>query len=100
MLKVKRIQQMQEHVFKHQSVSLDDLGTVFGVSKTTVRHDIQRLINDGTMKKVYGEVAINNHAELKSFNKGKQFQNHLIAKALANYIEKGAVIFIDLGTNT
>lgn len=54
MLKVKRIQQMQEYVFKHQSVSLDDLGTVFGVSKTTVRRDIQRLINDGTIKKVYG----------------------------------------------
>jgi len=103
MLKVKRIQQMQEYIFKHQSVSLDDLGTVFGVSKTTVRRDIQRLINDGTIKKVYGGVAINNHAELKSFNEGKtknQFQKHLIAKAAANYVENGDVIFIDSGTTT
>ncbi|MFP7732363.1 DeoR family transcriptional regulator [Priestia aryabhattai] len=62
---------MQEYVFKHQSVSLDDLGTVFGVSKTTVRPDIQKLINKGTIKKGYGGAAINNHAELKSFNEGK-----------------------------
>lgn len=103
MLKVKRIQQMQEYVFKHQFVSLDDLGTVFGVSKTTVRRDIQRLINDGTIKKVYGGVAINNHAELESFNEEKtkkQFQKHLIAKAAANYVENGEVIFIDSGTDT
>ncbi len=102
MLKIKRIQQIQEYVFEHQSVSLDELVTVFGVSKTTVRRDIQRLINDGIIKKVYGGVAIN-HAELKSFNERKtrnQFQKHLIAKTAANYVENGDVIFIDSGTTT
>ena len=102
MLKIKRIQQIQEYVLKHQSVSLDDLGTVFGVSKTTIRRDIRKLISEGMIQKVYGGVAIN-HAKLESFNERKArnlFQKRLIAKAAADYVENGDVIFIDSGTTT
>jgi DeoR family transcriptional regulator, myo-inositol catabolism operon repressor len=102
MLKTKRIQQIQEYVLKHQSVSLDDLGTVFGVSKTTIRRDIRKLIKEGMIQKVYGGVAIS-HAKLESFNERKarnQLQKRLIAKTAADYVENGDVIFIDSGTTT
>lgn len=102
MLKTKRIQQIQEYVFEHQSASLDDLSTVFGVSKTTIRRDIRKLIKEGMFQKVYGGVAIN-HAKFESFNERKarnQFQKKLIAKTAAGYVENGDVIFIDSGTTT
>ncbi|MGV4964147.1 DeoR/GlpR family DNA-binding transcription regulator [Priestia aryabhattai] len=102
MLKTKRIQQIQEYVFKHQSVSLDDLSTVFGVSKTTIRRDIRKLIKEGMIQKIYGGVAIS-HAKLESFNERKarnQLQKKLIAKTAADYVENGDVIFIDSGTTT
>lgn len=102
MLKIKRVQQIQEYVFEHESVSLDDLGTVFGVSKTTIRRDIRKLIKEGMIQKVYGGVAIN-HAKLESFNERKTrnpAQKHLIAKTAADYVENGDVIFIDSGTTT
>jgi len=102
MLKTKRIQQIQEYVLKHQSVSLDDLGTVFGVSKTTIRRDIRKLISEGMIQKVYGGVAIS-HAKLESFNERKArnpIQKRLIAKTAADYVENGDVIFIDSVTTT
>jgi DeoR family transcriptional regulator, myo-inositol catabolism operon repressor len=102
MLKTKRIQHIQEYVFEHQSASLDDLSTVFGVSKTTIRRDIRKLIKEGMVQKVYGGVAIN-HAKLESFNERKarnQLQKRLIAKTAADYVENGDVIFIDSGTTT
>ncbi|MCJ7992515.1 DeoR/GlpR family DNA-binding transcription regulator [Priestia sp. OVS21] len=102
MLKTKRIQQIQEYVLKHQSVSLDDLGTVFGVSKTTIRRDIRKLISEGMIQKVYGGVAIS-HAKLESFKERKArnpIQKRLIAKTAADYVENGDVIFIDSGTTT
>lgn len=102
MLKTKRIQQIQEYVFEHQSVSLDDLGTIFGVSKTTIRRDIRKLIKEGMIQKVYGGVAIN-HTKLESFNERKTmntFKKRLIAKTAADYVENGDIIFIDSGTTT
>lgn len=85
MLKTKRIQQIQEYVFEHESVSLDDLVSVFEVSKNTIRRDVQKLVDEGHIKKVYGGVAVN-HVKLESFNERQtrnQFQKRLIAKTAA-----------------
>ncbi len=51
MLKTKRIQQIQEYVFEHESVSLDDLVSMFEVSKNTIRRDVQKLVDEGHIKK-------------------------------------------------
>lgn len=55
MLKTKRIQQIQEYVFEHESVSLDDLVSVFEVSKNTIRRDVQKLVDEGHIKKYMAE---------------------------------------------
>ncbi|AKO92324.1 DeoR/GlpR family DNA-binding transcription regulator [Priestia filamentosa] len=102
MLKAKRIQQIQDYVLEHQSVSLDELVTVFDVSKNTIRRDVQMLVDQGVVKKVYGGVAVD-HAQLESFNDRKtrnQLAKQAIAKEAANYVEDGDVIFIDSGTTT
>ncbi|MFD2216759.1 MULTISPECIES: DeoR/GlpR family DNA-binding transcription regulator [Metabacillus] len=102
MLKTKRIHQIQEYVLKHETVSLDELVEVFGVSKNTIRRDVQVLVEHGDLKKVYGGVAVN-HSTLVSFNDRKvrnQTEKTHIAKLAANYVNDGDIIFIDSGTTT
>lgn len=102
MLKTKRIKQIQDYVFEHQTVSLDELVTVFKVSKNTIRRDVQELVDRGELKKVYGGVAVNN-STLVSFTE-RQVQNknekELIGKSAASFVENGDIIFIDSGTTT
>lgn len=102
MIKTKRIKQIQDYVFEHQTVSLDELVDVFEVSKNTIRRDIQVLVDLGEIKKVYGGVAVNDEA-LVSFNDRKtrnQTQKEVIAKSAASFVADGDVIFIDSGTTT
>ena len=107
MLKTKRIERIQDYIFEHQTVSLDELTTVFNVSKNTIRRDVQELVERGKIKKVYGGVAVNDvndaHAPLESFNKRQtrnQEQKEIIAKAAADLVEDGDIIYIDSGTTT
>ncbi|WP_026575813.1 DeoR/GlpR family DNA-binding transcription regulator [Bacillus sp. UNC438CL73TsuS30] len=102
MIKTKRIKQIQDYIFEHQNASLDELCSVFNVSKNTIRRDIQELVELGEIKKVYGGVAVNAEA-LVSFNDRKtrnQGSKELIAKAAADFVEDGDVLFIDSGTTT
>ncbi|WP_257347947.1 DeoR/GlpR family DNA-binding transcription regulator [Pseudalkalibacillus decolorationis] len=102
MFKTKRIEQIQEYVFEHQTVSLDELVTVFDVSKNTIRRDVQQLVKRGKIKKVYGGVAVNDVA-LESFNKRhirNQRQKESIAKTAANFVQDGDIIYVDSGTTT
>lgn len=102
MLKSKRIQEIQEYVLKHQTVSLDELVTTFNVSKNTIRRDIQRLVERGEIKKVYGGVSVNN-TTLISFHERQtqnQAQKKIIGKLAGQFVEDGDIIFIDSGTTT
>ena len=102
MIKTERIEQIQDYIFQQQTVSLDELVEVFEVSKNTIRRDIQQLVERGKIKKVYGGVAVN-HATLKSFNE-RQTKNQVekisIAKAAADFIQDGDIIYVDSGTTT
>ncbi|MGR6118027.1 DeoR/GlpR family DNA-binding transcription regulator [Aeribacillus composti] len=102
MLKSKRIEQIEKYVFEHQTVSLDELVKKFNVSKNTIRRDVQQLVERGTIKKVYGGVAVN-HTTLESFTVRQtrnQKQKKAVAKAAAKYVEDGDIIYIDSGTTT
>jgi DeoR family myo-inositol catabolism operon transcriptional repressor len=102
MFKEKRILKIQEYVIQHQSVSLDELVSVFDVSKNTIRRDVQELVDRGELKKVYGGVSVN-HKQLESIQdrKGRnQEQKSSIVKKAAGFIEDGDIIFIDSGTTT
>lgn len=101
-MKEKRIKKIQEYVIEHQSVSLDELITVFEVSKNTIRRDIQELVDRGELKKVYGGVTtvrkrLESFQDRKIRNKG---QKESIVKRASSYVEDGDIIFIDSGTTT
>ena len=55
-MKLMRIQEMEEYILSHGTVSLDELCQVFNVSKNTVRRDINKLTEKGAIEKVYGGV--------------------------------------------
>ncbi len=101
-MKEKRIKKIQEYVIEHQSASLDELVTVFDVSKNTIRRDIQELVDRGDLKKVYGGVTtvrkkLESFQDRKIRNKG---QKESIVKRASSYVEDGDIIFIDSGTTT
>ncbi|MDT8859239.1 DeoR/GlpR family DNA-binding transcription regulator [Alkalihalobacillus sp. MEB130] len=102
MLKSQRIKQISDYINQHKTVSLDDLVSVFDVSKNTIRRDVQELVESGEYKKVYGGVSVN-RTRLEPFHDRKTrnlHQKQLIAKKAASYIIDGDVIFIDSGTTT
>jgi DeoR family transcriptional regulator, myo-inositol catabolism operon repressor len=102
MIKEKRIKEIKEYVNEHQSASLDELVSVFNVSKNTIRRDVQELVERGEFKKVYGGVSVV-HKKLESFQDRKvrnQEAKVLVAKKASSYVEDGDVIFIDSGTTT
>lgn len=102
MLRNKRIDLIREYVFKHKTVSLDDLVTEFNVSKNTIRRDIQLLVQNGELKKVYGGVAAKQstyNTSNERIDKSDNEENY-IAKTAANFIEDGDIIFIDSDATT
>ncbi len=102
MIKVERIQRIQEYVSQRQAVSLDELVDVFDVSKNTIRRDIQWLADHGEIKKVYGGISVND-GSLVSFNDRKicnQEQKKLAGRLASSFVENGDIIFIDSGTTT
>lgn len=95
MLKSKRIEQIEKYVFEHQTVSLDELVKEFNVSKNTIRRDVQQLVERGTIKKVYGGVAVN-HTTLESFTV-RQTRNQKQKKPLPKQPQnmlRTAILFI------
>lgn len=102
MIKTKRINQIKDYVFEHESVSLDELVEHFGVSKNTIRRDIEPLVDSGILKKVYGGVSVN-HSTLVVFNERKDLnltKKQEIGRLSAEFVEDGDVIFVDSGTTT
>ncbi|MDI9261222.1 DeoR/GlpR family DNA-binding transcription regulator [Alicyclobacillus sendaiensis] len=104
MLKSKRIQEIKSYVAQRQVVSIDELAERFAVSKNTIRRDIQELIENGEIKKIYGGVAINDattpllpFAERKVRNK---HEKERIGEIAAQCVNEGDIIFIDSGTTT
>lgn len=98
-----RILDIEEYIIEHKNVSLDTLCEVFNVSKNTIRRDINELANKGTIKKVYGGVAINEASTLIPFTE-RNIKNipakSKIAQYCSNYINDGDIIFMDSGTTT
>ncbi|GIO43897.1 DeoR/GlpR family DNA-binding transcription regulator [Paenibacillus apis] len=102
MIKTKRINQIKEYVFEHESVSLEELVDYFGVSKNTIRRDVQALVDAGILNKVYGGVTVN-HSVLIGFSERRDqnlSKKQEIGRLAAQFVEDGDIIFVDSGTTT
>ena len=101
-MKLKRIEKIEEYIYKNGSVSLDELCDIFNVSKNTIRRDINYLEQSGILKKVYGGVLANKTSLIPFENRTIQNQEkkQSIAHLAASFIEENDLVFIDSGTTT
>lgn len=104
-MRSQRIAGIEQYIYAHKTVTLDELCDVFQVSKNTIRRDIEEIIQNPDIVKTYGGVMINTQTKklLVSFterNISHQDAKRLIAARAASLVEDGDSIFIDSGTTT
>ena len=103
-MKEKRLDLLREYIKNNNSVSLEELKEKFEISMNTVRRDIELLVKEGIIKKVYGGVVLTETVKpLRAYEKRKNFNikiKELIGKRASEYIEDNDTIFIDSGTTT
>ncbi|PID56184.1 DNA-binding protein [candidate division KSB3 bacterium] len=103
MVKLQRLQQIEEYVRRRNSVSLDDLCRHFDVSKNTIRRDMNELEARNIIKKVYGGV-IFNHKEtaipLQQRQISMKDEKLAMAARAAEFVNDGDIIILDAGSTT
>ncbi|TFI74568.1 DeoR/GlpR family DNA-binding transcription regulator [Carnobacterium divergens] len=101
-MKLKRIQQVENYIQQQGSISLDELCSVFNVSKNTIRRDVNELEKRGTLRKVYGGVVAVENTLVPYENRTIRYQEEKekIATIASTLIEENDLIFIDSGTTT
>lgn len=104
-MKEERIHQIHELLIEKKRISLDELCENFGVSKNTIRRDINELEEQGIIRKVYGGIVLK-EAEITSLEpfSAREIRNinekKKIATVAAALVNDGEVIYVDSGTTT
>lgn len=102
-MKVDRIRELKSYIIENQRATIENLCSLFNVSKNTMRRDINELENQGIIKKVYGGIILNDKKTTEPFesreekNKGAK---QIIANLASTLVEDGDIVFIDSGTTT
>ncbi|WP_430536074.1 DeoR/GlpR family DNA-binding transcription regulator [Listeria rocourtiae] len=101
-MKEKRLQLVEEFIQEKGTASLDELCEHFDVSKNTIRRDINKILEKGTIQKVYGGVRTTSDRLIPFENRdhANQEEKYIIGEIAASYIEEDEIIFIDSGTTT
>lgn len=102
-MKEARRRQMQSLIEHRGSISMEDLCKEFQVSMNTIRTDVAYLVKNGTVEKVYGGVRAKQRREVPLFDSRAMLhpdKKESIARAAADLIEEGDIIYIDAGTTT
>ena len=102
-MKVSRLNSIEQYVISRETVSIDELCEVFGVSKNTIRRDLNELEQRGHITKVYGGVTatVPSGAVPTPIRSGlNQIDKSLIGRLAAEEVADGDTVFIDSGTTT
>lgn len=102
-MKISRLNSIEQYVISKETVSIDELCEVFGVSKNTIRRDLNELEARGHISKVYGGVtaAPSGGAVPTPIRRGLNSDiKSLIGSLAAETVQDGDTIFIDSGTTT
>lgn len=105
-MRIKRIDLIEQYVFKQKSVSIDSLCENFDVSKNTIRRDIDFLVKKGSIQKVYGGVIANEHRDVNELipfedrHITNSTSKDMIARTAAMLVEDNDTIYIDTGTTS
>lgn len=102
-MKEDRIQKLKNYILSNERASIDELCNVFTVSKNTMRRDINELEKQGTIKKVYGGIVLNDKKTTEPFESREEKNTsakQVIAKLACEFVQDGDIIYIDSGTTT
>lgn len=102
-MKENRLYKMEEYVKEHKSVSLDELCSVFNVSKNTIRRDVGILVERTDLKKTYGGVTAPYNRIPPAFSDRLAVNldvKRKIGEEAAKLVNDGDIIYIDSGTTT
>lgn len=102
-MKEDRISQLEDYIIEKERASIEELCSVFNVSKNTMRRDINQLEAQGKIKKVYGGIILTDKKTTEPFE-SREVKNKaakvMIAELASTLIEDGDIIYIDSGTTT
>lgn len=104
-MRSQRISEIEQYVYTHKTVTLDELCQIFQVSKNTIRRDVEEITQNSDIVKTYGGVMVSTlpRKPLVSFaerNVSHQEHKRQIAARAAALVNEGDSIFIDSGTTT
>lgn len=102
-MKENRIQEIKDYILENQRASIDDLCSIFAVSKNTIRRDINELERQKVIRKVYGGIVLNDKKTTEPFESREEKNTNAkqaIAKLASGLVENNDIIFIDSGTTT
>lgn len=102
-MKVSRLNSIEQYVISRETVSIDELCEIFGVSKNTIRRDLNELEMRGHITKVYGGVTatVPTGAVPTPIRSGlNPADKSMIGRLAAEEVADGDTIFIDSGTTT
>lgn len=102
-MRTKRIEDIKKYIYDNKTITLDQICDKFEISKSTLRRDLEAILSEGNIKKIYGGVTALPQRELISFderNIAHLAEKKKIATSAAQLVENGDIIFIDSGTTT
>lgn len=99
-----RLRVILSELDKRERVTVDGLSTLLGVSKVTIRSDLETLHRQGLIHRTRGGAVrpITDHAELplEETRKQRALEKRRIGVAAAALIEEGDTVFLDVGSTT
>lgn len=105
MLRNERQKQILELLRERGTVKIPQLTEAFGVSVITVRRDLDELVSQGLIKKVYGGATLPEEVEPEPVHRifnsrieRRHRQKRLIGIAAAKLVNEGDTIVLDIGT--
>ena len=96
-----RLEELNIYIKEHKKVLLTELCSKFSISLSTLRRDLKKLEETGSIQKVYGGVETKTQRNLTplstriDINHSGKFR---IARTAASFITNGDIIFLDSGS--
>ena len=104
MLAAERAKYIHKRVQRDDAVSVEDLAQELDVSPITIRRDLERLEQEGRLRRTHGGAVRRDFLNTEEFYDSKLIRNHAakerMARACVERIPEGATIILDAGTST
>jgi DeoR family transcriptional regulator of aga operon len=99
-----RLRVILSELEQRERVTVDQLATLLGVSKVTIRSDLETLHRQGLVHRTRGgalkPLATNGELPLEQTRKQRAHEKRRIGEVAAALIEEGDTVFLDVGSTT